>query len=78
MRLVGKVIPYCGEFEELKATLVHVITHSFSTDDMKMMNGCRSTLAFTPVFQAFYQFLLPASENVNCYCSVSVQVVKRD
>ena len=47
---------YCGEFEELKATVVPVVTHSFSTDDMK---GNDEWVSFYTGLHSYVSSILP-------------------
>ena len=65
------------ENKELRAKMV--VSQNFSVDGIKsndkwvpFYTGFQSYA----VFQAFYQFLLPAAENLNYYCSESAEVVK--
>ena len=67
------------ENKKLKATVVSVVSLNFSIDGIKgndkgvsFYNGFQSYA----VFQAFYQFLLPAAENLNYYRSENAEVVK--
>ena len=67
------------ENKKLKATVVSVVSLNFSIDGIK---GNDKWVSFYTgfqsyaVFQAFYQFLLPAAQNLNYYRSESAQVVK--
>ena len=67
------------ENKKLTATVVPVVSLNFSIDGIKdndkwvsFYTGFQSYA----VFQAFYQFLLPAAENLNYYRSESAEVVK--
>ena len=67
------------ENKKLTATVVPVVTLDFRIDGIKdndkwvsFYTGFQSYA----VFQAFYQFLLPAAENLNYYRSESAEVVK--
>ena len=65
------------ENKELRAKVV--VSQSFSVDDIKSNDKWVSFyIGFQSyaVFQAFYQFLLPAAENLNYYRSESAEVVK--
>ena len=65
------------ENKELRAKVV--VSQSFSVDDIKSNDKWVSFYTgfqSYAVFQAFYQFLLPAAENLNYYRSESAKVVK--
>ena len=65
------------ENKELRAKVV--VSQNFSVDDIKSNDKWVSFYTgfqSYAVFQAFYQFLLPAAENLNYYRSESAEVVK--
>ena len=67
------------ENKTLKATVVPVVSLNFSIDGIKGNDKWASFYTgfqSYAVFQAFYQFLLPAADNLNYYCSESAKVVK--